>query len=78
MSMNNNDGTQSLLLSALQNNAKVLGTIQQAIKAIFPQLLGTATTATAGSATLPSAPAGFLSVTNPVTGATVKVPFYNS
>jgi hypothetical protein len=69
--------TSSALLTAIQNNGRILGTIQQAIIKMFPQLLGTATTAVAGSATLPAAPVGFLTVTNPVTGTTVKIPYYS-
>ena len=66
------------LVTAIQNNGKILGTIQQALKAMFPQLLGTATTATGGAATLPANPVGFLTVTNPTTNTTVKIPYYNT
>jgi hypothetical protein len=53
-----------------------LGQLVQAVKAIFPIGGATSTTATAGSATLPDNPLGFLSVTLP-DGTAVKIPYYN-
>lgn len=64
-------------------NATMLGVraiqeIVTAIKSVFPSATGgVATTASTGSATLPGNPAGFFVVSNPTTGQTVKVPFYN-
>lgn len=53
-----------------------LNGILTALGKIFPVISGTATSATAGAATLPSAPAGFLVITLP-SGASAKVPYYN-
>jgi len=72
------NGNSSNILAAILNGVKALSNIQQTISKVFPQTIGTATTATGGSATLPSNPAGFLSVVNPATGATVKIPYYNT
>jgi hypothetical protein len=47
-----------------------------AIKAVFPQIGTTATTATGGGAALPANPVGFFLVTD-ATGIVRKVPFYN-
>ena len=63
-------------LTTLQNLVQALNSINTTLGKVFPQGLGTATTATAGTATLPSAPVGFLEVMNPATGASVKVPYY--
>jgi hypothetical protein len=64
-------------LIALLNNLLVqVGSINQTIGKVFPQTIGTATTATGGAATLPANPVGFLTVVNPATGATVKIPYY--
>ena len=60
-----------------QQGVRNLGGIIQAIKSVFPQQTGTASTATAGGATLPGAPAGFIVVTLP-SGATAKIPYYNT
>lgn len=65
------------IISVLQNGVRALGALTVAVKAVFPAASGTATTASAGSATLPANPAGFIVVTNPETGVAVKVPFYN-
>ena len=53
-----------------------MGQLITAIKAVFPQAIGTSATATGGAATLPAQPVGFLDDVNPATGATVKVPYY--
>lgn len=65
------------LITAVKNLVISANTINQTIAKVFPQTLGTTTSATAGTHTLPANPAGFISVVNPVTGATVQVPFYN-
>lgn len=65
------------LVTAVKGSNQVLGQLVAAIKAAFPQSLGTSATATTGAATLPANPAGFIEVLNPTTGATVKVPWYN-
>jgi len=66
------------LVMAVKNSNQIMGQLIAAIKAAFPQNASTATTATAGSATLPATPAGFLVVNNPVTGLAVKIPYYNN
>ena len=58
----------------LQNIVKAISSLNQTINNIFPSATGTATSATAGSATLPAQPAGVVTVV--VNGATVKVPYY--
>jgi hypothetical protein len=60
-----------------QQGVKNLGLLIQAIKSVFPQQTGVALTATAGTATLPAAPLGFIVVSLP-SGASVKVPYYAS
>jgi len=65
------DDQITYLASAVKN----LGLLVQAMKSVFPQQTGTATTATAGAAALPATPAGFIVVTLP-NGTLVKVPFY--
>lgn len=53
---------------AMNNQAKVMSTT-------FPQMGGTATSATGGAATLPANPVGFIVVTLP-SGVSAKVPYY--
>jgi hypothetical protein len=62
-------------VTALQQLVAKLGTVAQTLSNSFPQVTGTAPTATAGTATLPSNPVGFITVTLP-SGASVKVPYY--
>jgi hypothetical protein len=65
----------SMLVTTLQNGVQVLSKLVTTTQAVFPQQTGTSTTATAGAATLPANPLGFIIVTLP-TGTTVKVPYY--
>lgn len=58
-----------------KSGVNYLGQILLAIKAVFPQMTGLSTTATAGAATLPANPVGFIIVTLP-DGTTRKVPYY--
>lgn len=48
----------------------------QAILQVFPNTTGTSATATAGAATLPANPVGFLAIS--IAGASFKVPYYNT
>ena len=64
------------LASVLRNGVKVLSGILQALQQIFPSAIGTSTSATGGSATLPGNPVGFIEVKDPATGNVLKVPFY--
>ena len=66
------------LVTWAHNAVVSLNTLNQTIAKVFPQTIGTSTTATGGSATLPANPVGFITVVNPTTGATIKVPYYNS
>ena len=65
------------LVSNLKGGVTNLANIYQAILKVFPQQTGTASTATAGAATLPAAPAGFIVVSLP-NGAIAKIPYYNT
>ena len=71
-----NDSINTAAIAALQQIQQAIGQLDKTMAAVFPQTLTTATTAIGGAATLPSNPVGFLSVKNPVTGATVKIPYY--
>ena len=64
------------LVSNLKNGVTNLGQLVQIIKSVFPQMTGLSSTATAGTATLPATPAGFIIVTLP-NGSTVKVAYYD-
>ena len=64
------------LVSNLKNGVTNLGQLVQIIKSVFPQMTGLSSTATAGTATLPATPAGFIIVTLP-NGNTVKVAYYD-
>ena len=64
------------LVSNLKNGVTNLGQLVQIIKSVFPQMTGLSSTATAGTATLPTTPAGFIIVTLP-NGNTVKVAYYD-
>ncbi len=70
-------GGLSDLITILKSLVISANTINQTIAKVFPQTIGTSATATGGAATLPGNPVGFLDVTNPATGATVKVPYYS-
>ena len=65
------------MITAAQNAVIQLGNIYKALLAVFPAVSGTSSTATGGAATLPANPVGYLTVTLP-SGATAKVPYYNS
>jgi hypothetical protein len=61
-------------------NATMLGvraiqTLTSTLARVFPAAGGTATSATGGSATLPAAPVGFITVTLP-DGTAALVPYY--
>ena len=70
------DQSQAQMLSLVQNAVTNLGSIQKALISVFPAISGTSASAVAGSATLPAAPAGFITVTLP-NGTSVKVPYYS-
>lgn len=64
-------------INTLNNINLAIANLNKTINAVFPQFIGTATTATGGAETLPANPVGFLTVVNPVTGTTVKIPYYS-
>lgn len=72
---NRQGGAVTDLVTVQQNGVRYLGQLIQAIRSIFPQQTGTSTTASAGSATLPANPVGFIVVSLP-DGTSVKVPYY--
>lgn len=72
-------GALQSLVNVLFNGIQVLSRLQQTMAKVFPQWTGTtASSATGGSASaLPPQPVGYIVLVNPVTGATVKMPFYS-
>lgn len=67
-----NGGTQD---TTAQNGVRYLGQIAASLQNGIPQTIGTSSSATGGTATLPGNPVGFLVMSLPG-GATVKVPYY--
>lgn len=65
------------IVSTLQNGVRVMSELVTAIKAVFPAASGTSTSATAGSATLPANPVGFINVQLP-DGTEARVPYYDA
>jgi hypothetical protein len=65
-----------LLIAAAQTNGQAINGLNKTLKNVFPQQGTTSTTATAGSATLPSNPVGFLDVV--IGGTSFKFPYYNT
>ena len=67
--------TQNIVIAVntLNTTANKLNTTMQSV---FPYITTTSSTATAGAATLPANPAGFINITLP-SGTAVKVPYYN-
>lgn len=64
------------IVTFMQGLIKSVNGVTAAINAGGLASTPTATTATAGSETLPSAPAGFLVVTR-ASGSQIKIPYYN-
>ena len=69
---NPNANRDQILLSLVV----AMGNLTKALNAALPVVQSIAGSATAGSATLPANPAGFLNITLP-NGQPAKVPFYN-
>lgn len=63
------------LLAAILNGVRAISSLDSTLSTVFPQAGATSATASAGAATLPSNPLGFL-VTNLPDGTSVKIPFY--
>lgn len=74
--MTEQDSGTSQIVTVNQQGVIALNALVAAIKAIFPQGTGTSSSATAGVATLPANPVGFLNVTLP-DGSQAKVPYYD-
>ena len=62
--------------TVLQNGVKALQGILNVLSTSFPQITGTASSATAGAATLPANPVGFITITLP-DGTQAKIPYYS-
>jgi hypothetical protein len=62
--------------SILANGVRVLSNIAATLAKSFPQVTGTTGSATAGAATLPANPVGFITITLP-DGTTALVPYYS-
>lgn len=70
------DGVKDLV-SAEKDITRAINALNETVGSVFPQTIGTAASAVAGSATLPANPVGFLSVVNPTSGDTVLIPYYD-
>lgn len=77
MTFQNDQGGGSVgILTALQNLVSNISNLVTAFKNAFPQASSTIShSATAGTDTLPAAPAGFLPVT--IGGVAYKIPIYH-
>lgn len=64
------------LWNILNQGVQAINSLRQVMASTFPQSGGTASTATAGAATLPANPVGFIVVTLP-NGTSAKVPYYS-
>ena len=64
------------ITTAAQNAVIAINQLSQTMKDVLPVVQSTSTTATAGAATLPANPKGFLVITLP-NGSTAKVPYYD-
>ena len=64
------------ITTAAQNAVIAINQLSQTMKEVLPVVQSTSTTATAGAATLPANPKGFLVITLP-NGDAAKVPYYD-
>lgn len=64
------------ITAAAQNAVIALNQLTLTMKEVLPVVQSTSTTATAGAATLPANPKGFLVITLP-NGDQAKVPYYD-
>lgn len=64
-------------VTAMQQLVTAIGKLTNAVKSVSFQSTGVSATATAGAATLPANPVGFLVITLP-SGEPAKVPYYNA
>lgn len=63
------------LFTILRQGVEGINSVTKALNSTFPQTTGTSTSATAGAATLPANPIGFITITLP-DGTSAKVPYY--
>lgn len=63
------------ITTSLRNLTNVVSSLAASVAKAFPIITGTSSSATAGAATLPANPVGFIVVTLP-DGTSAKVPFY--
>lgn len=68
--------TTATAVTTLQQLVSAVGNLTSAVKAVSFQSTGVTGSATAGAATLPANPVGFLTITLP-NGEPAKVPYYN-
>lgn len=66
--------TQNIVI-AINNLNTTATTLNNTMQAVFPYITATSSTATAGAATLPATPEGFIDITLP-DGTSAKVPYY--
>lgn len=65
------------LINTLKGAITAISSLNTTLQTKFPSATGTSSSATAGSATLPANPVGFITTTLPNTTTTVKIPYYN-
>lgn len=64
------------ITTTLRNLTNVVSSLAAGVAKAFPVITGTATSATAGAATLPANPVGFIVITLP-DGTSARVPYYH-
>lgn len=69
--------TDAQIVTAANNLVIAIGELTKVMAAVFPAAGGVSASATAGAATLPANPVGFIDVTLP-DGTAAKVPYYAS
>ena len=72
------DGIQGVtdLVTASKQISIAIGLLNQTLTKVFPNASTVSSTASAGGAALPATPQGFINIIEPITGNTVKVPYY--
>jgi len=76
-----NQGNQNpaqSIVNALNQLSLQIAQQTKTINQVFPQIIGTSTSGIQSGAIVPLNYTGFLNVTLPSTGVTVKVPYYTS
>jgi len=70
------DASGGGIISVLQNGVRALNGILNTLTKSFPQVTGTSSSATGGSAALPANPTGFIVIVLP-DGTSAKLPYYS-